>query len=110
MKDFEYQTHNYFEPVPRTRFFKWIADRHLIYQKRCSGVKPPWTEDTILRDYKFTNPFRENDYVTIWMRENWTNPNKNKSFELSRILSKILVSYQNEYLIFAKYVFFHMHL
>lgn len=83
MKDFdpEYRTHNYFEPVPRTRFFKWISDRHLIYQKRCSGVKPPWTEDTILRDYKFTNPFRENDYVTIWMRENWTNPNKNKSFE-----------------------------
>ena len=74
----DYKTVNYFEPTPRTRFFQWISERHFIYQKRANGVKPPWTKDKILQEYKFTNPFRENDYVTIWMRENWTKPNDHK--------------------------------
>jgi len=77
----DYKTVNYFEPTPKTRFFQWISERHSIYQKRAAGEIPPWTKDKILQDYKFTNPFRENDKVTIWMRENWTNPNKHKSCE-----------------------------
>jgi len=60
------------------RFFYWINERHAIYQKRAKGVNPPWTDDHILQDYKFTNPFRENDRVTVWMRQNWTNPNANR--------------------------------
>lgn len=55
-------------------FFGWINERHRIYQSRLAGKSPPWTEDPILSEYKFTNPFRENDRVTVWMRENWTNP------------------------------------
>jgi len=60
------------------RFFYWINERHAIYQKRAKGVNPPWTDDHILQDYKFTNPFRENDRVTVWMRNNWTKPNDNR--------------------------------
>ncbi len=59
-------------------FFYWINERHSIYLKRLHGEPAPWTDDDILRDYKFTNPFRENDAVTIWMRQNWTHPNSNK--------------------------------
>ena len=55
-------------------FFHWINERHLIYLKRMSGQPAPWTDDPILNRYKFTNPFRENDRVTIWMRRNWTWP------------------------------------
>ena len=60
------------------RFFYWINERHAIYRKKVKGDPPPYTEDKILQEYKFTNPFRENDRVTIWMRQNWTNPNHNK--------------------------------
>jgi len=54
-------------------FFGWIKERHNIYLSRAAGNPPPWTEDPILANYKFTNPFRENDRVTVWMRQNWTN-------------------------------------
>ena len=53
-------------------FFGWINERHAIYQRRLKGNSAPWTDDPILREYKFTNPFRENDRVTVWMRKNWT--------------------------------------
>lgn len=57
------------------RFYNWIVERHNIYKRRLHGEEPPFTDDEILKTYKFTNPFRENDRVTVWMRENWTGPN-----------------------------------
>jgi len=61
------------------RFFYWINERHAIYQRRNMGLPiSEWTEDPILQEYKFTNPFRENDRVTLWMRNNWTKPNDNR--------------------------------
>lgn len=56
--------------------FDWMLERHSIYLKRLYGVPPPWTEDPILRKYKFTNVFRELDRTSVWMRKNligmWT--------------------------------------
>ena len=59
-------------------YFGWINERHSIYLRRRSGASAPWTDDPILQEFKFTNPFRENDRVTVWMRENWTDPNHNR--------------------------------
>jgi hypothetical protein len=56
------------------RFYNWIHERHNIYLRRVANQPPPWSDDPIFREYKFTNPFRENDRTTIWMRENWTKP------------------------------------
>ena len=66
------------QPEAVERFFGWINERHAIYQRRAGGNPPPWTDDPILSVYKFTNPFRENDRVTVWMRENWTRPHDNR--------------------------------
>jgi hypothetical protein len=63
------------------KFFGWINERHRIYVKRRAGDAAPWTEDEILRTYKFTNVFRELDRTTVWMRKNWTNPNHNSLAE-----------------------------
>ena len=63
-------------------FFYWINERHNIYLKRLAGQPAPWTDDDIMRAYKFTNPFRENDRVTIWKRRHWTQPNNNKPWGL----------------------------
>jgi len=51
------------------KFWYWIRERHSIYLKRKSGAEWPWTKDKILRNYKFTNVFRQLDRVT----QEWLN-------------------------------------
>lgn len=55
-------------------FVKFIVARHSIFLAR-SRLKPkPWTEDTILQQYRFCNVYRELDTVTGWIREVWREP------------------------------------
>lgn len=61
------------------QFFYWINERHAIYLSKAAGNPKPWTNDSILQQYKFTNPFRELDKTTVWMREHLTNPNAQAS-------------------------------
>jgi hypothetical protein len=62
--------------APESLYWYWIAERHAIYLRRQQGLPKPWTTDPILRDYKFTNPFRENDRGTVWLRENFLTPHR----------------------------------
>lgn len=52
-------------------FFAWIVERQNIYNKRAAGEAPPWTDDKIMQKYFFTNVFREQDKVTVWIDKNW---------------------------------------
>lgn len=52
----------------------FIAERHNIYIRRNSGQKKPWTNDPIMRAYRFCNIYRELDKVTVWIMENWIKP------------------------------------
>ena len=57
------------EQALNSGFFHWIVERHEVYRKRAAGLPfEKWTDDEILKRYKFTNPFRENDSETMWMR------------------------------------------
>ena len=56
------------------RFLYWIKERHQIYKKRKAGKLKPWTDDKVLQENFFTNPYRENDKVTVWFRENIREP------------------------------------
>jgi len=51
-----------------------MEERQRIYCLRSAGAPPPWTEDPILRNYRFTNVYREQDRVTVWTRRNWREP------------------------------------
>lgn len=51
-------------------FFYWINERHRIYLKRQAGEPWPWTEDPILREFKFTNCFRQLDRGTVHYTNN----------------------------------------
>jgi hypothetical protein len=54
----------------RNEFFQFMFERHMIWYRRFKLKKPPpWTTDKILRDYKFTNVYRELDRGTIWYME-----------------------------------------
>ena len=61
--------------TPNERFFWWITERHRIFEKKERGVdRDLWTDDEILKTYRFTNPFRENDKTTVWFRKNMREP------------------------------------
>lgn len=52
-------------------FWTFVAERQAVWYRRfVLKQKPPWTENPILRDYKFTNVYRELDRGTIWYMEN----------------------------------------
>jgi hypothetical protein len=63
---------------PIERFLYWCKERHKIFIKKSRGLPPPWTDDEILQNYFFTNPYRENDKVTMWFRENVRGPLQDK--------------------------------
>lgn len=56
-------------PVNAHAFFAYARDRETIRMLREQGNPRPWTEDTILQDYRFCNIFREDDKVTKFLRE-----------------------------------------
>lgn len=60
--------------APESLFWYWISERHNVFLQKEQGLPKPWTEDEILRTYKFTNPFRENDKGTVWLRKNFLEP------------------------------------
>lgn len=56
--------------------FKFMEERHSIYERKELGYPKPWTNDEILQNYKFCNVYRELDTQTIWFAENWRTPNE----------------------------------
>jgi len=49
----------------------WVRERNEIRILKDAHVRKPWTDDPILRSYKFCNVRREDDRVTKWMKVNW---------------------------------------
>jgi hypothetical protein len=53
---------------------RFIIERHNIYKRRTADKPKPWTNDPILRQYRFCNVYRELDRVTRWIARNWREP------------------------------------
>lgn len=58
-------------PVPRQRiweiYWRFASERQAVFERRVAGEPPPWTEDPILRKFKFCNVFRAADRVSQYM-------------------------------------------
>lgn len=55
-------------------FFKFIQERHYMWLDRfILKNESPWTLDTILNNYKYTNVYRELDRNTVWFLINIVN-------------------------------------
>jgi hypothetical protein len=52
----------------------WVREREALRIRKESGEPPPWTTDEILSTYRFCNVRREDDRVTIWIREHIRKP------------------------------------
>lgn len=55
-------------------FFDFINEREEVRQRRLAGFSFPWTDDPILRSYKFTNVHRHHDRTSVKLREVYYNP------------------------------------
>ena len=62
---------NHWLPTKRTEVFdtywRFAAERQSIFFKRFKGEKPPWTNDPILQQHKFTNAYRASDRVSQYL-------------------------------------------
>lgn len=67
-----------FLPDQLATFVYWIKERHAVHLKRTAGKPKPWSDDPVMQSVFFTNPYRENDKVTIWFREHIREPLRNK--------------------------------
>lgn len=51
----------------------WIHEREAIREQRAAGMPPPWSNDPVMANTRWCNVHREDDKVTRFMRENWSN-------------------------------------
>lgn len=65
---------NHWSPTETTEVFntywRFAAERQAIFFKRIKTLKPPWTKDHILQNYKFTNAYRASDRVSQFLIRN----------------------------------------
>lgn len=48
-------------------YWKFAHVRQQIFFRRVSGASPPWTEDPILKEHRFTNVYRASDRVSQYL-------------------------------------------
>lgn len=59
------------EPSPvLDTYWRFAAERQGIFLRRVRGQSAPWTSDQVLREYKFTNPYRATDRVSQFLIQN----------------------------------------
>ena len=51
-------------------YWRFAADRQEVFFRRLEGCSPPWTDDSILVRYKFTNAYRASDRVSQYLIRN----------------------------------------
>src|SRR4051812_39503475 len=51
-------------------YWRFATERQNLFFRRHNGDEFPWTEDPILRTYKFTNAYRASDRVSQYLIRN----------------------------------------
>jgi hypothetical protein len=51
-------------------YWRFAAERQAIFFRRFAGDFPPWTQDPVLGEYKFTNAYRASDRVSQYLIRN----------------------------------------
>lgn len=47
------------------KFWRYVIERHAIYERRLRGQKRPWTDDPILHKFRFCNVYRQLDPTSV---------------------------------------------
>ena len=51
-------------------YWRFAAERQEVFFRRLEGCSPPWTEDPVLSQYKFTNAYRSSDRASQYLIRN----------------------------------------
>ena len=51
-------------------YWRFAAERQAIFFRRFHGDAPPWTDDPVLSEFKFTNAYRASDRVSQYLIRN----------------------------------------
>ena len=51
-------------------YWRFAVERQEVFFRRLEGCSPPWTDDSILSRYKFTNAYRASDRVSQYLIRN----------------------------------------
>lgn len=71
------------QPATSEDYWRFVRERHEIYVRRRNGVaQDRWTDDPILKEWKFTNIYRRLDRTTIWLVDHYLDKIKISSPEL----------------------------
>ena len=54
----------------------WVTERERVRKLEELSAPRPWSDDPIFQRASFCNVERERDAVTVWIRENWREPNR----------------------------------
>ena len=75
-------------------FWRYAAKRQQIYWRRLAGHPPPWTDDPILANYRFTNVYRATDRVSQYLINrvqtgNWSWPDSFARTLLFKVFNRV---------------------
>jgi hypothetical protein len=56
--------------------YTYMIEREAIRRRRAAGIPSPWTDDPILRAYKFTNVYRKYDRTSRILNEEFYTPHR----------------------------------
>lgn len=56
--------------VVYTTYWQFAAERQNVYFNRLNGLARPWTDDSIIQTFKFTNAYRASDRVSQYLIRN----------------------------------------
>jgi len=68
----------------------WITERYAIMQRKEGGDGKPWSRDPVFQTTYFCNVRREDDKVTKWIRNNFSQAPNKKNYEWLMGLSRLL--------------------
>lgn len=60
----------------------WMLERDRIRAKKEAGEPKPWTENPLLRDYRWCNVRRMDDRVSRWLFEHWYGDRHDPDYQL----------------------------
>lgn len=70
---------------------KWVTDRYKVHLLKDVQKQPaPWTDNPIIREFRFTNVRREHDKETKWVIENICSISENSMSWSSKVCNLIL--------------------
>lgn len=80
------------DPDIAMEYLTFVAERHRVWEARQAGFPPPWTDDRMLRTYKFTNVYRVLDYGSQFLASELLDPDLSPRDILARC---VLYRYTN---------------